>query len=77
MLGVSQADLVTIYISVVRPVFEHACPVCHTNLPIYLSENIEMVQKRAMRAIFPGMGYVDILNQIGVCTLQERRGCLY
>ena len=77
--GVSQADLITIYISVVRPVLEYACPVWHTNLPIiYLSENIEMVQKRAMRAIFPGMGYVDILNHIGVCTtLKERRDYLF
>ena len=32
--GVNQADLVTIYISVVRPVVEYACPVWHTNLPI-------------------------------------------
>ena len=35
-----------------------------------------MVQKRAMRAIFPEMGYVDILNHIGVCTLKERRDYL-
>ena len=55
--GVNQADLVTIYISVVRPVY--ACPVWHTNLPIYLSDNIEMIQKRVVRAIFPGMSYVD------------------
>ena len=53
--GVNQADLITIYISVVRPVVEYACPVWNTNLPIYLSENIEMIQKRAVRAIFPGI----------------------
>ena len=35
-----------------------------------------MVQKRAMRAIFSEMGYVDILNHIGVCTLKERRDYL-
>ena len=43
--GVNQADLITIYISVVRPVVEYACPVRNTNLPIYLSDNIEMIQK--------------------------------
>ena len=32
--GVNQADLVTIYISVVRPVVEYACPVWSTNLPV-------------------------------------------
>ena len=74
--GVNQADLVTIYISFVRPVVEYACPVWHTNLPIYLSDNIEMIQKRDVRAIFPGMSYVDILNLINLSTLKERRDYL-
>ena len=63
--GVNQDDLVTIYISVVRPVIEYACPVWQTNLPIYLSDNIEMIQKRAVKkAIFPGMSYVDIITTL-------------
>ena len=61
------------YICVVRPVLEYACPVWHTNLPKYLSENIEIVQKRALKAIFPGESYSDILNNIGIGTLKERR----
>ena len=32
--GVNQADLVTVYISVVRPVVEYACSARHTNLQI-------------------------------------------
>ena len=28
--GIGQHDLVTIYVSVIRPVFEYACPVWHT-----------------------------------------------
>ena len=77
--GVNQADLVTVYISVVRPVVEYACPVWHTNLPIYLSDNIEMIQKRDVKAIFPGMSYDDIgpiLNHIKLSTLKERRDYL-
>ena len=38
--GISQADFVTVYLSVVRPVLDYACPVWHTNLPKYLSDNI-------------------------------------
>ena len=45
----------------------------HTNLPKYLSDNIEMIQKRAMKSIFPGKSYDDILNAIGMCTLHDRR----
>ena len=70
---VAQSDLVTVYISVVRTVLEYACPVWHTNLPKYLSENIEIVQKRALKAIFPRESYSDILNNIGIGTLKERR----
>ena len=47
--------MVTIYVNVVRPVVEYACPVWHTSLPIYPSDNIEMIQKRAVKATFPGM----------------------
>ena len=75
--GVNQADLVTIYISVVRPVVEYyACPVWNTNLPIYISDNIEMIQKRAVRAIFPGMSYDYILTHINLSTLKDRRDYL-
>ena len=70
--GVNQADLITIYRayikSVVRPVVEYACPVWNTNLPIYLSDNIEMIQKRAVRAIFPGTSYDDIFTHINLST---------
>ena len=67
--GISQFDLVTVYISVVRPVLEYACPVWHTNLPNYLSDGIELIQNRALKSIFPGMSYNDILNDTGLRTL--------
>ena len=59
-----------------RQVVEYACPVWNTNLPIYLSDNIEMIQKRAVRAIFPGMSYDDILTHINLSTLKDRRDYL-
>ena len=38
--GISQLDLVKIYVLVIRPVLEYACPVWSTNLPKYLSDAI-------------------------------------
>ena len=38
--GIGQCDLVRIYISVIRPVVEYACPAWHTNLPKYVSDTI-------------------------------------
>ena len=43
--GITQKDLVSVYVSVVRPGLDYACPVWHTNLPQYLSDNIEVIQK--------------------------------
>ena len=37
--GISQSDVVTVYLSVVRRVLEYVCPVWHTNLQQYLSAN--------------------------------------
>ena len=49
--GISQLDLVKIYVSVIRPVLEYPCPVWSTNLPKYLSDAIEMIQKRVLGSI--------------------------
>ena len=66
----------TVYIRVVRPVLEYACPMWHTNLPKYLSDSIELIQNRALKSIFPGKSYNDILNDTGLRTLKERRDVL-
>ena len=47
--GISQNYLVTIYVSVIRPVLEYACRVWSTSLPNVLSDAIEMIQKRVLR----------------------------
>ena len=37
---------------------------------------IELIQTRALKSIFPGKSYNDILNDIGLRTLRERREIL-
>ena len=71
--GISQRELVQIYIAIIRPVLEYACPVWNTCLLLYLSEAIEMIQKRALRSIYPGMHYNDILMLLKLPRLKERR----
>ena len=46
-------DLLIFYLTCIRPVTEYACPVFHNALPAYLSTELEQLQKRAMRIIFP------------------------
>ena len=71
--GISQNDLVKIYVSIIRPVLEYACPVWRTSLPKYLSDAIEMIQKRVLRSIHPGLHYDDILVLVGLQSLKMRR----
>ena len=51
--GASSLDIVTVYCSLIRPILEYACAV-FANLPLYLSDSIERVQRHALRIIFPG-----------------------
>ncbi|CAB4004215.1 RNA-directed DNA polymerase from mobile element jockey [Paramuricea clavata] len=49
--GIPSADLLSIYNALIRSVLEYACAVWHTSLPLYLSNKIERVQKRALRIL--------------------------
>ena len=69
--GINQRDLLRIYTSVMRPVLENA--VWSSNLPVYLSDYIEMVQKRALKSIYPGSTYVEVLVKGNLPTLFARR----
>ena len=69
--GIRQCDLLEVDVSVIRPVLEYACPVWHTSLPIYLSDNIENTQKRCLRTIFPGHSYDEARSISNLPTLFE------
>ena len=45
-----------------------------TSLPNYLSDHaIEMIQKRVLRSIYPGLHYDDILVSVSLQSLKKRR----
>ena len=50
-------DMLHFYIAVICPVLEYAVPVWHTGLTADLSDQLEMVQKRALRIIFGGSSF--------------------
>ena len=49
--GVVCADLVSIYCALIRLVFEYVAPVW-AQLPLYLDNMIEFLQRKALRIIF-------------------------
>ena len=48
-------------------------PVFHHGLPKYLSDDIEGVQKRALKIISPSMSYTDKLTRFNLQSLKARR----
>ena len=66
---VPQKDLRLFYITCVRSVIDYASQVFHNTLPAYLSQELERVQKRAMRIICPGIEYQQALALMSLPTV--------
>ena len=58
--------------SLVRSVIEYAAPVW-ADLPAYLSQTLELIQKRAFNIIFLGLLYDVALSHSGLLPLIQRR----
>jgi hypothetical protein len=71
--GVSANDIIAVYCSVIRSILEYACPVWHPGLTKAQSEDLERVQKRCLKIIWPNLSYADALSVSGVEKLSVRR----
>ena len=69
-------ELLQFYKSCIRPVLEYACPVFHNSLTLYLSNDLESVQKRALKIILPHHNYENALKFTNLQRLSERRNDL-
>ena len=75
--GVPTSDLITVpYCSLIRSVVEYASAVFE-NLPKYLSDALEGIQKRTLKIILPNLHYDEALILNGLSSLEDRRaaGC--
>ena len=70
--GLNQKDLVLVYRSLGRSVVEYASPVW-AELPIYLHDVLEAVQKKALYIIFGKMEYKEAMETAGLQSLCARR----
>ena len=62
-------ELVQFFKSCIRSLIEYACPVYHGGLPTYLWRDLETIQRRAMRIIYPTESYEDALLLSGLTSL--------
>ena len=70
---VSPKDIVNFYCTVIRPILEYCAPVFHYSIPSFLSEDLETVQKRALKIILPANSYSETLEYFNLQTLFQRR----
>ncbi len=68
-----EARPIKIYLNVIRPVLDYTCPALNTCLKKYLFHNIEMAQEQDLRSICPSQYYCDIIDDLQVPSLAERR----
>jgi len=66
---VPKNHLVTFYMSCVRSVCDYAVQVFYSSLPLYLINDLERVQKRALSIIYPYVSYNEALVQAGLSRL--------
>ena len=71
--GLTECDLLRVYKSPIRPICEYACPVWSTGLTSTLSEQIESIQKRALKTIRPLDSYHKAFEYTQLENLSERR----
>ena len=66
-------EIILIYCAIIRSVLEYACAVWHSGLTATQSHDIERVQMRCLRIIFPELSYADALLISGLDRLSVRR----
>ena len=71
--GIEITDLVTICTALIRSLVEYCCVVWHHALPSCLSQELERIQKCALKIIVPALFYSEALEFLNLTTLDERR----
>ena len=67
-------SLLQFYCTCIRLVLECACQSLHSSLPAYLSDQLERIQKRSLRVIYPDLS--EALTKSSMSTFQDRRELL-
>ena len=75
--GIPSSDHLNGYFALVRSVLEYCCVTWSNGLPLYLSDKIERVQKRALRILFPNPHFNDALSLCKITRLDARRDNLW
>ena len=73
---IARRQLLLFYITCILSILDQGSPVFHSALPSHLSEDLERLQKRAMKINYPELSYAKALELSGLLTLYDRRGAI-
>ena len=65
--------LITVHRTCIGPILEYCNQIWHFNIPEYLSNDIERIQRRALKIIHPSLSYNEALVVCNMSTLHLRR----
>ena len=71
--GLSSVELQNIYTAMIRSVLEYGCEIWHPGLTKELGDELEHIQKRALRIAYPHLSYRESLSVSGLPDLRIRR----
>ena len=71
--GVDRYSLLTVFTTCIRPVLEYGCQAWSYGITQYLSDEIERIQKRALKIIHPDLSYRESLEATLLPSLSQRR----
>jgi len=71
--GIYESDIIQVCISIIRSVLEYASPVWHPGLTKTQTNEIQRVQKRCLKIIYPRLTYTEALLISGLDTWQAKR----
>ena len=75
--GMSPADLLLVFTTILRPVLDFAAPAYHPLLTVGQTKDLEMLQKKALKIVYgPTIRYEEALALANLTTLEERRETL-
>ena len=71
-VGVNREGILKVYVTTIRPILEYGVQIWQ-DIPEFLLNKLESIQKRALHIIYPCHSYLDALNITNFCSLKQRR----
>ena len=68
-VGVNRQGILKVYLKTIRPILEYGV---RQDIPEFLSNKLESIQKRALHIIYPCHSYLDALNTTNLSSFEKK-----